>query len=56
MPATPVDEVPPVKPATPGAERSVTRAGELPTRLVALIAALVLVAFAAGLVLGLVVH
>jgi serine/threonine protein kinase len=38
------------------AARSEPRAGELPPRLVALIAALVLVAFAAGFVLGLVVH
>jgi len=38
------------------APRSRTRAGELPPGLVALIAALVLVAFAAGFILGLVVH
>ncbi|HEY2657955.1 MAG TPA: serine/threonine-protein kinase [Solirubrobacteraceae bacterium] len=40
----------------PGAPRYAGRAAGLPPRLVALIAALVLVAFAAGLVLGLVVH
>jgi hypothetical protein len=51
-----VDEVPPAIPATPGAERSVARAGELPTRLVAMIAVLVVVAFAVGFVVGLVVH
>jgi hypothetical protein len=51
-----VDEIPPVTDATPGADRSVPRAGELPPRLVALIAALVLVAFAVGFVVGLVVH
>ncbi len=51
-----VDEIPPVTDAAPGADRLVPGAGELPPRLVALIAALVLVAFAAGFVLGLVVH
>ena len=55
-PAPVVDEVPPAIPATPGAERSVARAGELPTRLVAMIAVLVVVAFAVGFVVGLVVH
>ena len=55
-PAPVVDEVPPVMPATPGADRSVPRAGELPPRLVALIASLVVVAFALGFVVGLVVH
>jgi serine/threonine-protein kinase len=48
-------------PATPGAvasagPRSVARAGKLPPRFLALIAALVILAFAVGFVLGLVVH
>jgi len=45
-----------VMPAAPGADRPVPRALEFPPRLVALIAAVVLVAFAAGFLLGLVVH
>jgi len=51
-----VDVDPAITPAAQGADRSAPELGEFPPRLVALIAALVVVAFAAGFVLGLVVH